>query len=55
MPLKEGRGDPDLLRYFALAADGMALEESGHTPDERFMAEFAEVREHVRHFFRKPT
>ena len=55
MPLKEGGGDPDLLRYFALAATGLALEESGRDADTGFLAEFAESRERVRHFFRRPT
>jgi putative GTP pyrophosphokinase len=55
MPLKEGGGDPALLRYFALAADGMALEESGELPGAGFTAEFAEARDRVRHFFRRPS
>jgi hypothetical protein len=54
--LKGGRGDPALLRYFELAAFGLALEESGEQTDEAFVTEFAEVRERVRHFFRiQPT
>ncbi|MDA0184112.1 RelA/SpoT domain-containing protein [Solirubrobacter phytolaccae] len=55
MPLKEGGGDANLLRYFELAARGLALEESGQQPDKGFLDDFAEARERVRHFFRYPT
>lgn len=55
MPLKEGGGDPNLLRYFELAAYGLALEESDQKADDEFLAEVAEARELVRHYFRRPT
>lgn len=49
--LKEGEGPDDLLRYFSLAAEGIALEEAGETPDEGFTQEFQALREQVRHYF----
>lgn len=49
--LKEGQGPENLLRYFSMAAHGIALEESGQTPDEGFLDEFRELRETVRHYF----
>lgn len=54
MPLKFGRGDADLLRYFQLASHGIALDERGEEPDEGFWQEFQLVREQVQpHFERK--
>jgi ppGpp synthetase/RelA/SpoT-type nucleotidyltranferase len=55
MPLKEGRGDPDLLRYFSLAAEALALEEADLPADEELEADLAELRVVVRHFFRIPS
>lgn len=49
--LKDGEGPDDLLRYFAMAAEGIALEEAGETPDEGFEDAFAELRDEVRHYF----
>lgn len=49
--LKEGEGPEDLLHYFALAAEGIALEETGEKPDEGFTREFDELREEVRRYF----
>lgn len=55
MPLKEGRGDPELLRYFELAANALALEEAGLPADDALEAELAELRLIVKHFFRVTT
>lgn len=55
MPLKEGRGDSELLRYFELAANALALEEAGLPADDALEAELAELRLIVKHFFRVTT
>jgi hypothetical protein len=49
--LKDGDGPEELLRYFAMAAHGIALEEGSETPDEGFTEEFIELREQVRRYF----
>jgi ppGpp synthetase/RelA/SpoT-type nucleotidyltranferase len=46
--LEDGEGPKDLLRYFALAAHGIALAESGEVPDDDFWTEFRALREQVR-------
>lgn len=45
--LKDGEGPPDLLRYFALAAHGIALEETGQEVDEDFAQKFRKARADV--------
>ena len=55
MPLKEGRGDSELLRYFELAANALALEEAGLPRDDALKAELADLRLIVKHFFRVTT
>jgi putative GTP pyrophosphokinase len=49
--LKEGEGPPDLLRYFHMAAEGLALEEAGQEADEGFMREFDTLRKQVLPYF----
>ena len=49
--LKSGRGPRVLLEYFRLAADGLAMEEAGQTPDLAFMRDFERARDAARPFF----
>jgi putative GTP pyrophosphokinase len=49
--LKDGSGPEDLLRYFRLAADGIAAAESGDPVDQEFIDEFTTAREAVAHYF----
>lgn len=42
--LKSGKGPQELLRFFQVASEGMALEERGVSPDEIFMARFGEAQ-----------
>lgn len=51
LPLKNGRGPSELLRYFERAAFKLALEERGEKPDEAFERDFATLREQVRPYF----
>jgi hypothetical protein len=44
-PVKFGVGPPELLRFMAMAAEGIALEESGAPVDEGFMREFQKLRQ----------
>ena len=46
--LKDGEGPSELLYYFRMAADALALEEMGEVPDDAFMAAFHELRDEVR-------
>lgn len=43
--LKSGVGPPELLKFFQVASEGMALEERGESPDEEFMARYGTARE----------
>ena len=52
IPLKNGQGPPELLRYFERASYKLALEERGDKPDEAFEHDFANLREQVRKYFR---
>jgi putative GTP pyrophosphokinase len=49
--LKDGKGPPELARYFERAAYKIALEEEGGSVDEAFTREFASLREQVRPYF----
>ena len=49
--LKDGSGPADLRRYFAMAAQRLALEDRGDQPDLRLEADFATLRERVRRYF----
>lgn len=55
MPLKEDGGDPELLRYLALAARGLALEEAGRHADAELRAEFLEARRRVHRYLDRPN
>jgi putative GTP pyrophosphokinase len=48
--LKDGEGPPELVRYFSVAADMIALQEAGENADEQ-EAELLELRPLVRGFF----
>lgn len=48
--IKFGVGPPDLMRFFRMAAEGMALTESGQTVDEGFWNDFVKLRERVREY-----
>lgn len=43
--LKSGLGPPELLRFFQVASEGMALEERGEAPDDDFMARYDAARQ----------
>lgn len=49
--LKDGEGPDELLRFFALAAQGMELQEIGEPTDEAFVAEFEQTRARVAPYF----
>jgi len=51
IPLKEGAGPPDLLEYFRLASEGLAMEEAGERVNPSFTVRFAAMREKVRPYF----
>lgn len=51
--LKSGHGPRDLLRYFRLAADGLAMEEAGQTPGLAFMSDFESARDLARPYFER--
>ena len=53
--IKFGVGPPELMRFFKMAAEGMALTESGQTVDEGFWEEFVNLRERVREYLPPPT
>jgi putative GTP pyrophosphokinase len=42
--LKSGSGPPELLQFFGVASEGMAMEEAGITPTLEFLAKFDSVR-----------
>lgn len=42
--LKSGIGPPELLQFYAVASEGMAMEEAGITPTPDFLQEFGRVR-----------
>ncbi len=42
--LKSGSGPPELLMFFQLASEGMAIEERGELPDEAFMDRYWQAR-----------
>lgn len=42
--LKSGFGPPELLQFFTVASEGMAMEEAGIDPSPEFLAEFDTVR-----------
>lgn len=50
--LKDGEGPPELVLYFKLAADRLALEDAGRDPDPDLEKRFQVVRSQVRHYFR---
>lgn len=43
--LKSGSGPPELLKFFELASEGMAMEERGEAPDEAFLDRYGEARD----------
>lgn len=51
MQLKFGVGEPVVLEYFAQAAEGIAMQETGISADIEFTNKFDELRERVRPFF----
>ena len=53
LDLKSGHGPPQLLRYFRLAADGLAMEDAGVVPPEEFMQEFGHVQEAAKPYFER--
>ena len=53
-PVKFGVGPPVLLRFMAMAAEGIALQESGQPVDEGFMREFENLREQARPYLLPP-
>lgn len=53
LDLKDGLGPDDLLRYFRMAADGLALEERGEGVDDAFKREFEALRQQVRPYFQR--
>lgn len=53
LPLKDGDGPDELLRYFERAAHKLAIEEKGGTPDEAFERDFANLRRQVGQYFRR--
>ena len=53
LDLKSGRGPSDLLEYFRLAADGLAMEDAGIDPQPAFVRHFDEARDRVRGYFER--
>lgn len=53
MPLKDGGGDPALVEYFRLAAEGIARDEEALPADEKFVTSFAAARAAVQNYFRR--
>jgi len=53
MDLKSGRGPTDLLEYFRLAADGLAIEDAGETASLVFMRDFERARDAARPYFER--
>lgn len=51
LSLKDGDGPPDLLMFFRLAAEGIALIEEDVPVDDDFFVTFAEARRKVSHYF----
>jgi putative GTP pyrophosphokinase len=51
--LKDGQGPLELLRYFELAAEGIALQEAGKAADRIFIEEVGEIQEQVRPYFER--
>jgi len=51
LDLKSGRGPADLLEYFRLAADGLAMEDAAISPSSDFVRHFDEARNRTRHYF----
>jgi ppGpp synthetase/RelA/SpoT-type nucleotidyltranferase len=51
--MKSGEGPADLLKYFRMAADGLAIEDAGETPDAALLRDFSAVREGIRHYFER--
>jgi putative GTP pyrophosphokinase len=55
VPLKDGDGPEELLRFFEHASRGIALEEAGVSVDQQFRDEFRALQEEVRHYFPNGT
>ena len=53
--IKFGVGPPDLMRFFRMAAEGIAITESGQAVDEGFWDEFVKLREQVREYLPPPA
>ncbi|MDG4794418.1 RelA/SpoT domain-containing protein [Micromonospora sp. WMMD1082] len=51
LPLKDGQGHPELVEYFRLAAEGIAMDEGYLQPDAEFATRFATARAAVQHYF----
>jgi len=51
--LKDGHGPPELVEYFRLAADAMALEEQGEAVDDEFERRILELQQQVRPYLRR--
>ena len=52
--VKFGVGPPDLIRFFKMAAEGIALTETGQEVDEGFWRDFQNLRERVGQYFPHP-
>ena len=56
MPLKFGVGEPKILEFYARAADAIAMQESGISPDIEFVEQLRELQEAVAPYFApRPT
>jgi hypothetical protein len=49
--MKSGSGPAELLEYFRLAADGLAMEDAGIAADPTFMRHFERARDRARKYF----
>ena len=51
--LKSGTGPQDLLEYFRLAADGLAMDEAGLSADPAFLRQFEQARDRALSYFER--
>ncbi len=51
LDMKSGSGPPDLLEYFRVAADGLAIEDAGLLADPAFMRHFQQARNGAQKYF----
>lgn len=54
LPLKDGKGPDEVLDFFRLAADGMAMAENRVVPPDGFMDRFHEARERFLEYANRP-